>query len=73
MILPQISHVVVSLHGSGAEELQEAKSAVKEASMKGLWVLLNNIHTSPELLTELPAFLGTTTNGELEAVVILSW
>ena len=53
-----MSLVVISLHGCGAEDLQEAKSAVKEASMKGLWVLLNNIHTSPELLTELPAFLG---------------
>lgn len=49
--------MVVSLHGSGVEEAKRAKHIVKEASENGLWVLLNNIHTNSELLSELPAFL----------------
>ena len=49
--------MVVSLHGSGAEETERAKNIVKEASESGLWVLLNNIHTNSQLLSELPAFL----------------
>ena len=49
--------MVVSLHGSGVEEAERAKHIVKEASENGLWVLLNNIHTNSELLSELPAFL----------------
>ena len=49
--------MVVSFHGSGVEEAERAKHIVKEASENGLWVLLNNVHTNSELLSELPAFL----------------
>lgn len=51
--------VVVSLHGSGAEEAVKAKKAIVKASSNRQWVLLNNIHTSAKLLAELPTFLET--------------
>ena len=48
---------MVSLHGTGVEEIAEAKAAVRGASTNRSWVLLHNIHTSSQLLAELPALL----------------
>ena len=56
-VLIQVNVVVVSLHGCGDEEAKRAKNIVREASENRLWVLVNNIHTNLELLSELPAFL----------------
>ena len=47
----------MSLHGAGAGEAEMAKAAVKDASANHCWVLLHNVHKSPELLSELPALL----------------
>ena len=48
---------MVSIHGSGSDEVEKAKKAINEASTSRQWLLLNNVHTSAELLEELPAFL----------------
>ena len=50
---------IVFLHGSGLEEAEKAKEAIRQASKNQQWVLLCDVHTNCELLVELPIFLET--------------
>lgn len=45
------------LHGSGKEEIESTKNALKVASTQGHWILLHNIQSCQRLLSDLPFLL----------------
>ena len=45
------------LHGSGEEEIESTKNALKVASTQGQWILLHNIQSCQQFLSDLPFLL----------------
>ena len=58
----QVPLTICYLHGTGKDEVDTVRQSLELASSQGQWLLLHNIHTNPELLSQLPSLLEQCPN-----------